>query len=71
MEDTEKVVEPDTVTKNIFLLHKQGHGELMDAVRALRMLSRERGRDLREDAEIREGKDGLWRIYERIDTEGE
>ncbi len=66
MENTERVIESDTITKNIFLLHKQGYGKEQKAINALRLLSRERGRDLRYDSEIREGTDGLYRIYERV-----
>lgn len=59
----EKVIEKHLVT-NVFLVHPEGHEHWAGAIGRLRMLSQEKGKDLREGSVVRQGEDDLWRIYE-------
>jgi len=63
----EKVIEQHLVT-NVFLVHPEGHKVWAAALGRLRMLGRERGKDLREGSEVRQEDDGLWRVYELEST---
>lgn len=63
----EKVIEKHLVT-NVFLVHPEGHEHWAGALGRLRMLSQERGKDLRKGSEVRQEDDGLWRVYELEST---
>lgn len=59
----EKVIEKH-LTTNVFLVHPEGHEYGFGALGRLRTLGQERGKDLRGGSEVRQGEDGLWRVYE-------
>ena len=58
-----RVTEIHTIT-NVFIVHPEGHKHWVGARSQLRMIGRERGRDLRKDSDVRQEEDGLWRVYE-------